>query len=160
MIAARLKEMRGHGSQSGQAMVEFALVLPILLVLLLGMLDFGKSFNYWIDETHLANEGARWAAVNKNPGAGTLQQYIQGQADTVELRNGGTAQVAAPAKVCISLPNGTGNAGDPIEVSVSINYNWLGFLRTQIGGAATTTVTGDSVMRLEQPYTLGTGCTS
>jgi Flp pilus assembly protein TadG len=160
VIAARLKEMRGPRSESGAAMVEFALVLPILLTLLLGMLDFGKSFNYWIDETHLANEGARWAAVNKNPGGGTLQQYIQQQADTVELRNGGTAQVAAPAKVCISLPNGTGNAGDPIQVTVSIDYNWLGFVRTELGGAATTTITGDSVMRLEQPYTLGTGCTS
>src|SRR5437660_292654 len=42
----------------GVALAELALVLPLLLVLLLGMLDFGKAFNDWIDETHLANEGA------------------------------------------------------------------------------------------------------
>jgi Flp pilus assembly protein TadG len=53
--------------ESGAVLVEFVLVLPLLLVLLFGMLDFGKAFNYWIDETHLANEGARFAAVNKNP---------------------------------------------------------------------------------------------
>jgi Flp pilus assembly protein TadG len=152
---------RPAGAESGVAMVEFALVLPLLLTLLFGILDFGKAFNYWIDETHLASEGARWAAVNKNPGTGSLVQYIQQQADTAELRSGGTAQVAAPAKVCISFPNGTQNAGDPVEVTVSITYNWLGFIRTQVGGAASTTITGESTMRLEQPYTLGgAGCTS
>ena len=57
--------------ESGVAITEFALVLPLLLLLLLGMIDFGKAINYWIDETHLANEGARWAAVNKNPGSGS-----------------------------------------------------------------------------------------
>ena len=50
------------------------LVLPLLLVILFAMLDFGRVFNYWIDSTHLANEGARWAVVNNNPNtSGTLQ---------------------------------------------------------------------------------------
>jgi Flp pilus assembly protein TadG len=146
--------------ESGAALVEFALVLPLLLVILLGMLDFGKGFNYWIDETHLANEGARWAAVNKNPGSGTLAQYIQGQADTKELLNGGTAQVPSPARVCISFPNGTQNAGDPVKVTVSTTYYWLGFLRSRLG-VASTTISGESTMRLEQPYTLsGALCSS
>ena len=53
--------------QEGAALVEFALVLPLLLLLLLGMLEFGRVFNYWIDETHLANAAARWAAVDRTP---------------------------------------------------------------------------------------------
>jgi len=72
--------------EDGAVLVEFALVLPLLLVLILGMFDFGKAFNYWIDSTHLANEGARWAVVNRNPGGGTLQQYVQDQATTAELQ--------------------------------------------------------------------------
>jgi Flp pilus assembly protein TadG len=56
----------GASSEDGAALVEFALILPILVVLLFGMLEFGKAFNYWIDETHLANEGARWAVVDKD----------------------------------------------------------------------------------------------
>ena len=48
--------------------MEFALVLPLLLLILIGMLDFGKIFNYWIDETHLANEGARYAVVEDPDG--------------------------------------------------------------------------------------------
>src|SRR6187431_1979562 len=94
--------------ERGVALVEFALVAPILLVLLFGMLDFGRVFNYWIDATHLSNEGARWAVVNKNPASsGTLQQYIQAQADTNELRNGGSSSVPSALQVCISFPSGT-----------------------------------------------------
>ena len=37
--------------ESGQALVEFALVLPLLLLLVLGMVDFGKAYNYWNDVT-------------------------------------------------------------------------------------------------------------
>src|ERR671937_3259949 len=96
-LSRRLRE-----DKSGVALVEFALVLPVLLVLLFGMLDFGKAFNYWIDATHLENEGARWAVVNKNPGSGagqSLQEYIQTQGTTAELVNGGTASVPSPPAV-------------------------------------------------------------
>jgi Flp pilus assembly protein TadG len=156
----RLVSERGThcASERGAALVEFALVLPLLLVLLFGMLDFGKAFNYWIDETHLANEGARWAVVDKNPGSGTLQQYIQQQADTPELRNGGTASVPTPLEVCISFPNGTAEVGDPVHVNVSATYNWLSFLGSQLG-ITQTTITGSATMRLEaEPTTYGAGC--
>jgi hypothetical protein len=76
-------ERRLGGDERGVALVEFVLVLPLLLVILFGMLDFGRVFNYWIDATHLANEGARFAVVNNNPDtSGTLQAYIQQQGDT------------------------------------------------------------------------------
>ena len=153
----RFKAVR-LGSEDGAALVEFALVLPILVLLLFSMLDFGKAFNYWIDETHLANEGARWAAVNKNPGGSSLQQYIQSQATTPELRNGGTASVPNPAEVCISFPNGTANVGDPVRVSVSVNYNWLPFIGNQTG-IAQASLTASSTMRLEAlPSNYSAGC--
>lgn len=144
--------------ERGTAVVEFALVLPLLLVLLLGMIDFGKAFNYWIDGTHLSAEGARWAVVNKNPGPGTLQEYIQQQADTAELRSGGTASVGTPLQVCISFPSGTADVGDPVNVSASFTYNWLPFLGDQIG-VTQTTVSASATMRLEAvPTNYGAGC--
>jgi Flp pilus assembly protein TadG len=145
-------------NDEGAALIELVLVLPLVLVLLFGMLDFGKAFNYWIDETHLANEGARWAVVNKNPGSGSLQQYIQQQADTPELRNGGTSSVPSPLEVCINFPNGTADVGDPVHVTASATYNWLPFLGTRVG-IAQTTITGSSTMRLEAvPTNYGAGC--
>jgi len=146
------------GSEEGVALVEFALVLPILALLLFAMIDFGKAFNYWIDETHLANEGARWAVVDRNPGGGSLQQYLVDQATTDELRNGGTASIANPAEVCISFPNGTSNVGDPVLVTVSATYNWLPIIGNRIG-VTQTTISGSSHMRLEAvPTNYSAGC--
>jgi Flp pilus assembly protein TadG len=151
---------RVRQDESGVALVEFALDLPLLLLLLFGMLDFGRAFNYWIEATHLSNEGARWAVVNKNPGTGTLQQYIQSQADTAELRAGGTASVPDPLSICISFPQG-GTVGQPVKVTASVTYHWLPFLsKRALGGLLSSTVTGTSTMRIEAtPSNYGTGCT-
>ena len=149
---------RTWSNESGQALVEFALVLPLLLLLLFGMLDFGKAFNYWIDETHLANEGARWAVVNHNPGGGTLQQYIQQQSDSAELRNGGTTWVPTKSQVCISFPSGSSNVGDPVQVTVSVDYNWMPLLGKRLS-TTKVTVSGTATMRLEAtPTNYGAGC--
>jgi Flp pilus assembly protein TadG len=131
-------------------MVEFALVLPLLLLLVLAMADFGKAFNYWIDATHLANEGARLAAVNGTAGRcpngttpATLQSYIQCQATTSELRS------AAQVEIC--FPNGgTGVVGDPVRVKVRATYNWLAFVAPHMPFAQAT-ITGTSYMRIEAP---------
>ena len=145
--------------EGGAALIEFALVLPLLLILMLGMVDFGKAFNYWIDETHLAHSGSRWAAVNKNPGpGGTLQESIRDSADTSELRDGGTNSIADPLQVCVSFPNGTSNVGDPVRITVSSDYNFLNFLGTE-AGITGTSITGSSTMRLEQtPTNYSAGC--
>ena len=159
-MSTRVKQLRSlRRDQSGQALVEFALILPVLLVLIFGMLDFGKAYNYWIDSTHLSASAARWAAVNKNPGPGaTLQESIREQADSAELRNGGTEAVADPMQVCISFPDGTANVGDPVEVTVTADYNFLNFLGIETG-VTSKTITGSSTMRLEQaPTNFSEGC--
>jgi Flp pilus assembly protein TadG len=145
--------------ESGVALIEFALVLPLVLVLLLGMLDFGRAFNYWIDSTHLSATGARWAAVNINPGDGaTLQESIRDEADTAELRNGGTGAVADPVQVCIEFPNGTSNVGDPVRVTVTAGYNFLNFIQARTG-ITEADISGSSTMRLEQvPSNYSAGC--
>jgi Flp pilus assembly protein TadG len=165
---ALLKRLRRD--ESGVAIIEFALVLPLLLLLILGVIDFGKAINYWIDETHLANAGSRWAVVDNWPGKGsgtTLQQAILKQADTGELRGQveGTQGKghAHSAVVCISFPNGTHHVGDPVEVRVSYDYRWLHFITSQVKLATpSTSVAGSSTMRIEanldtdvSPYSSG-----
>ena len=149
-------------NQSGQALPEFALVLPLLLLLLLGMLDFGKAFNYWIDTTQITAEGARYAAVNRKPdplNLLSLQQQLQGHGDTAELRTGGTDSSAAPAQVCVEFPNTTSAAGDPVRVKMTFTYHWLPFLGSQIEDLTDTTVTSTATMRLEAAATnYAAGC--
>jgi Flp pilus assembly protein TadG len=156
-LASRV--LRRGADERGVSIVEFALVLPVLLILLFAVLDFGKAFNYWIDGTHLANEGVRWAVVNKNPGSsGSLQEYVRQQADTPELRNGGTASVPGPLQVCIGFPDGSATVGDPVAVTTTSTYNWLPFLGNRIG-ITQTTLTASATMRLEaRPSVYSAGC--
>jgi Flp pilus assembly protein TadG len=145
--------------QRGTALVEFALVLPIFLFLVIGMLHFGKAFNYWINETHLANEAARFAVVNKNPGGTgiTLQEYVRRQAETDELKDGGTDSVPKSLEVCIAFPQGQ-VVGAPVTVTVKTEYDWLPFLKNQLSGA-NVTVSGSATMRIEVPPTnYSAGC--
>ena len=48
-------------------MTEFALILPVFVLLVVGLLAFGRIFFYWIEANHLASETARWAVVDRNP---------------------------------------------------------------------------------------------
>ena len=50
-------------NEKGASAVEFALVLPIFVMLIFGIFQFGIAFNNWIAITHAAREGARLAAV-------------------------------------------------------------------------------------------------
>ena len=150
-------------NESGQALVEFALVLPLLLLLVFGMLDFGKAYNYWNDATHLTAEGARYAAVNRKPKpleAASLQEQILAQADTTELREGLTSPPIAPAQVCIDFPNGGSHvSGDPVRMTMTFTYHFLPFIGDEVG-FLTKTITSTTVMRLETaPTTYSAGCT-
>jgi len=62
-IGARRRQDR----ESGQATVEFALILFPLLILVGGIIYFGIGLHYWLDAQRIANQGARWAAVNNWP---------------------------------------------------------------------------------------------
>jgi Flp pilus assembly protein TadG len=151
---------------TGAALVEFALVVPLLVLLLFGITEFGRALNYWIDETHLANEAARFAAVNRNPGAPlTLQQYIRSQANTEELRDGDDADpsgvpTAGRAKVCITFPTADLKVGEPVEAKVTARFNWLPLIGESLG-VPSTTITGRATMRLEtRPTNYAAGCSS
>ena len=171
-------------SQHGTAMIEMALVLPILLFLALGIVDFGRAINYWNDVNQIAADGARFAAVDKNPGEDTataadndFRHWIRLRADTGELRDGIIADADAPGgtkpststtgplRVCVGKPGQTTlvegdlNVGKPVEVVVETRYNLIPFLgeNTEIGQVK---IRGTAVMRLEQVYTMATGCTS
>lgn len=154
-------------------MIEMALVMPILLLLALGIIDFGRAMNYWNDVNQIAADGARFAAVSNNPGGTTtsFRDWLRLQAVTGELRDrvlaGGTAahcaaepndsKLCSPSvgmrlRVCVDSPTGQPlTTGNPIRVRVFSSYNPIAFIgeRAGIGNLA---INGDAVMRLEQNY--------
>ena len=110
--------------ERGQTLVEFALILPILLVLIIGIFDFGSAFNSKNNLNFLANSAARYAEVNQcagcpatSPVSNTIASYVQNTADTGAL--------ASSVIIRFSLPNGTNNVGDPIKVTACAPFNWL-----------------------------------
>lgn len=150
---------------AGTAVVEFALVVPVLLLIVFGILDFGRALNYLNDSTQLARSGARWAIVNKpfadldrwddSQCTGSLQQCIKDNGVTGELRDNAT--------VCIAFGGADPSdpqVGDPVKVTVDVEFTWLPFIGNEgLGGIASSTMQGSTVMRLEQrPTEYGAGC--
>jgi Flp pilus assembly protein TadG len=150
---------RSRDRESGQAMVEFALILFPLLTLVAGIIYFGIGLNYWLDMNRIANQGARWAVVNnwppecqrtdttctQQPAACNgvartkvkLQDTLKCMAITKGLQDGVTVDICYPA--------GTNNAGDPVRVRLRQPYTF--FFLDSIG----ITLTAKATMRLEQP---------
>ena len=145
-------------------MVEFALVLPLLMLVLVGIFEFGRTFNYWIDSTHLANESARWAMVDKAPGS-NLQQYICSQASTDEMQNGLQAKVQFDNQNGGGFVDSTANLeiGDPVRVTVTktMSFPLIGGMLKILGGSGfgNLTFSGTSTMRLETLPTTYSGGT-
>ena len=70
--------------QHGQSLVEFAIILPVLLLLVLGTIDLGLGFKTYIVLTNVAREGARTVTIY--PTNQTLAiERIRGGADTIGL---------------------------------------------------------------------------
>jgi Flp pilus assembly protein TadG len=148
-IAQRLQ------AQHGTAMVEMALVMPILVVLAVGIVDFGRAMNYWNDVNQIAADGARFAAVSRNPGddpATTgvdvdFREWLRSQAITGELKDGVLAggnaancpdssdstcsqSVTRKLRVCIesgATPAEPLTIGHPIRIRVESAYNFVPF---------------------------------
>lgn len=149
---------RALADETGVVLVEFALVSVVFLLVLFGVTQFGLALNSANDETHLANELARYAAVNYNPAPNgqSLAAWVKSQGDNTFVSGSG--------KVCVSFPNGTSNIGDPVRVDVQTTFDWqplYGFSQLLGGGIpASSTVSGSAVMRLEaQPTVYSAGCT-
>ena len=68
-LRARLRRPEPRDDDRGSAAVELALVLPLLLLLLFGVIDFGRMLNTQITLTEAAREGARAAALGYDPDA-------------------------------------------------------------------------------------------
>ena len=104
-------------TERGTAVVEFALVSIPLFLLILGIVDFGRALDYYNNLTQLAAQGARSAAVDRNPdGTGPpTATSIQSQLATKytsspELR-------LATNHIIVCFTTVPAKVGDPVTVS-------------------------------------------
>jgi Flp pilus assembly protein TadG len=117
---------RGRGD-GGAALVEFALIMPLLFLLIFGIIEFGWAFYQTSDVRHGARETARLAAVNFNPDAET-----DGDNQASDIIAAGCERMDEDTNstIAISLPEGD-LLGDKAVVTVSKPLDTLtGFLDT------------------------------
>jgi len=155
----------------GVAMTEFALIVPVFLVIVAGLLGFGRVFFYWIQTNHAATETARWAVVDRNPfrpacptgtptgaaGCKTLQQQAKDSANA-EFASTGIA-------VCIDYPDpltagafqaeANVDVGEPVRVRVQRPFTLIPLL-----DVGTVMIRGSSTMRVERFGGAGTAPTT
>jgi Flp pilus assembly protein TadG len=86
--------IRTSDGESGVAVVEFALVAPLLLILVFGIIDLGRAYSTLNQLAASAREGARVAAVLPNPENGASQTQIKQTVRRFSERQLGGAPVA------------------------------------------------------------------
>jgi hypothetical protein len=134
--------------ESGQATTEFALILIPLLLVVVGIIQFGIALNYWFDMQRIANQGARWAAVNNWPPdcprgstscgtPNTLQETLKRQIQTKGLSSAATVTVCFPDA-------GSKDVGAPVKVHLQAPFKFQAIMKL-----ATITLGANATMRLE-----------
>ncbi|MBV9820224.1 MAG: pilus assembly protein [Solirubrobacterales bacterium] len=87
-------------------MVEFAVVLPVLVIIILGILYLGRYEDYSNQMTQLAEQGARYAAVDQYPSTSTnLQAWIESAAQGELNANSGSKDVSALQAYVYCVPS-------------------------------------------------------
>ncbi|OQY16909.1 MAG: hypothetical protein B6I35_15300 [Anaerolineaceae bacterium 4572_32.2] len=71
--------------ERGQSMLEFALVLPVLLIILAGVLDLGRLYFAYVAVTDAAGEGASYAAIHPDNTAEIVARAQDATGGLVEI---------------------------------------------------------------------------
>lgn len=103
-------------SECGASAVEFALLLPLLMMLVFGIVEFGLAMYRQAILTNASREGARLGIVQAVPAITTAQ--INGVIDTYLTQAG-----IAPGSVSRSIVAGGGN-GTPVRVTLTLPYTF------------------------------------
>ena len=139
---------RFRQTEAGQSLVEFTMILPIFLVLMFGLVDFGRAFYTWMLVTNAAREGARVAAVQGNSSSIDTRIY-----DSFCSSFPSDCSLE-PGKLTISKANVQGVRGSAVSIDLAYDFEFvtpLGGILQMLGGnnLASPTISAHSSMRLE-----------
>ena len=135
------------GRSDGQTLVEFALVLPIFMLVVVAVLEFGRAITYWHDLNNTAQVAARYAVVNRYPGCpstcpnGGFLAWAPTDLNSTGLRTTTTATICYRDD---DLSN-SASAGDPITVTMTSVFKPFKFIKQ-----ADITLRGKATLRMEQ----------
>lgn len=111
--------------QIGQSLVEFALLFPVLLLILLGAVDLGRAFDAYVNITNASREGARYGSTHPTDTANITTRV---QAELAGLTVTSIVAECAPPPPSTSFSAGNCSApskGDQIRVTVTTSFQFL-----------------------------------
>ncbi len=97
-------------NKRGQSLVELALLLPLLLLILMGIFEFGRVFNAYLITNHAAREGARFAVVGSDD-----LQVISRIRDSIFYLD--------PTKMTVNISPGESSRTRGSSVTVNLQYD-------------------------------------
>lgn len=95
-------------NKKGQSMVEMALILPVIILLFMGMVEFSRIFGSYLLVTHASREGARMASIGRTDAE--VQANVAGKV-------GGILDVSN-LQVILTPDDYTRKTGEDVKVSV------------------------------------------
>ena len=133
----------GRKTQRGTSTVEMAIVLPLLLMLVFGIGEFGIAFTQKQALTNATREGARAGVVFRVPcNAGTVTTQVRNTINTIGAATGVTGTITS------TITGACGGTGTPLTVTTTVPYTF-GALSGLAGWAPTVTLGATSRMRNE-----------
>lgn len=112
--------MRNWRSAKGAALLEAAVTLPLLLLISVGIFEFGRAYQTWQVLTNAAREGAR-IAVLPNTTTAAAQQRVRDYMQSGQLSRYATASVSVNQAATITV-NGTAVAASQVTVDYPFNF--------------------------------------
>ncbi len=103
-----MRHKKSNKSNRGQSLVEVALVLPIILMILLGLLDFGRAYFTLVALHDAADEGATYAAIRPRDITGIQRRAAEASTRLVPIHQADVSVVYPP----------TIGVGAPITVTI------------------------------------------
>jgi Flp pilus assembly protein TadG len=138
-------------SERGTAILETAMTLPLLLLVSVGIFEFGRAYQVWQVLTNAAREGAR-VAVLPNPVAGAPEARVRQYLTNGQLPNPGSANVAVTAAT-VSIGGGATATASVVTVTYPFSFIVLQpVARLLVNGStlgSAVTLTASSEMRNE-----------
>ena len=111
--------------EDGQSMVELALVMPMLLLLVLGVVDLGLGFKTYIGLTNAAREGVRWVSIYPCDVAGA-EGRMSVEASNLSLVRAEDAPIGTNGYTITWLPSQSCYAaGEQVEATIAYEYELL-----------------------------------
>ena len=143
---------RSLTGERGAALLETAIALPLVLLVAVGIFEFGRAFQTWQVLTNAAREGAR-VAVLPNPVAGSVEGRVREYMTSGQLPNAATATVTVNRNASISI-GGTNASASIVTVQYPFSFMVLNpvarlVVPTSSLGGAPITMTSTAEMRNE-----------